>query len=69
MKKIMTLAAVLCCSMSIFGQDVPTDRNRTYRITLNNVQYAHHDEKMSAGDEGAWHPLLLPLLHNHSSFR
>ena len=46
----MTLAAVLCCSMSIFGQDVPTDRNRTYRITLNNVQYAHHDEKMSAGD-------------------
>ena len=51
MKKIMmTLAAVLCCTISIFGQDEPTDRNRTYRITLNNVQYAHHDEKMSAGD-------------------
>lgn len=51
MKKIMmTLTAVLCCTMSIFGQDEPTDRNRTYRITLNNVQYAHHDEKMSAGD-------------------
>jgi hypothetical protein len=26
------------------------DRNRTYRITLGNVQYAHHNEKMSAGD-------------------
>jgi len=49
-KSLMTFAAVFCCSMSIFGQDVPTDRNRTYRITLNNVQYAHHDEKMSAGD-------------------
>ena len=49
-KSLMTFAVVLCCSMSIFGQDVPTDRNRTYRITLNNVQYAHHDEKMSAGD-------------------
>ena len=51
MKKfVMTLAAVLCCTISIYGQEEPTDRNRTYRITLNNVQYAHHDEKMSAGD-------------------
>ena len=41
------LAAVLCCAMTVFAQ---TDRNQTYRITLNNVQYAHHDEKMSAGD-------------------
>ena len=46
-KILMTLAAVLCCAMTISAQ---TDRNRTYRITLNNVQYAHHDEKMSAGD-------------------
>lgn len=44
---LVTLAAVLCCSMTVFAQ---TDRNRTYRITLNNVQYAHHNEKMSAGD-------------------
>ena len=49
-KFMMTLAAVLCCWVSVFGQDVPTDRNKTYRITLGNVQYAHHDEKMSAGD-------------------
>ena len=48
MRKILiTLAAVLCCAMTVFAQ---SDRNRTYRITLNNVQYAHHDEKMSAGD-------------------
>ena len=44
---LVTLAAVLCCSMTVFAQ---MDRNRTYRITLNNVQYAHHNEKMSAGD-------------------
>ncbi len=46
-KFLMTLAAVLCCAMTVFGQ---ADRNQTYRITLNNVQYAHHDEHMSAGE-------------------
>ena len=49
-KILMTLAAVLCCTVYAFGQNGQEDRNRTYRITLNNVQYAHHDEKMSAGD-------------------
>ncbi len=46
-KYLLTLAAVLCCAMTVSAQ---TDRNRTYRITLGNVQYAHHDEKLSAGD-------------------
>lgn len=51
MKKILTtLAAVLCSAITISAQNVQTDRNRTYRITLGNVQYAHHNEKMSAGD-------------------
>ena len=51
MKKIlMTLAAVLCCTMTVSAQDTQEGRNRTYDITLGNVQYAHHDEKMSAGD-------------------
>ena len=51
MKKILTtLAAILCCAITISAQDVQTNRNRTYRITLGNVQYAHHNEKMSAGD-------------------
>ena len=49
-KMILTLAAVLCCTMSVSAQDTQTDRNRTYRITLGDVQYAHHDEKMTAGD-------------------
>lgn len=44
---LIMFAAVLCCVMTVSAQ---TDRNRTYRITLNNVQYAHHDEKMSADD-------------------
>ena len=48
MKKMMiTLAAVLCCAMAVWAQG---DRNRTFRITLDDVKYAHHDEKMTAGD-------------------
>lgn len=49
MKKIMmTLAAVLCCAISISAQDA--DRNRTYNIYLGHVEYAHSEEKMSAGE-------------------
>lgn len=44
---LLTLTAVLCCAMPISAQD---GRNQAYRITLGNVQYAHHDEKLSAGD-------------------
>lgn len=48
MRKILvTLAAVLCCATTVFAQ---TDRNQTYRVTLGEVKYAHHGEKMSAGD-------------------
>ena len=51
MKKIlMAAAAILCCAISISAQDAQNDRNRTYNITLGNVQYAHHDEKMSADE-------------------
>lgn len=49
-KYLMTLAAVLCCAMTVSAQGSQEGRNRTYRITLNDVQYAHHDEKMSAGE-------------------
>lgn len=49
MRKIMmTLAAVLCCTISISAQDA--DRNRTYNIYLGHVEYTHSDEKMSAGE-------------------
>ena len=47
---LITLAAVLCCAMTVSAQGSLEGRNRTYRITLNKVQYAHHNEKMSAGD-------------------
>ena len=51
MKKIiLTAMAVLCCAMTMTAQEPQTGRNSTYRITLNNVQYAHHNEKMSTGD-------------------
>jgi hypothetical protein len=32
------------------AQNVDPNRNRSYNIVLNNVQYTHHNEKMSAGD-------------------
>ena len=51
MKKIiLTAMAVLCCAMTMTAQEPQAGRNSTYRITLNNVQYAHHNEKMSTGD-------------------
>ena len=51
MKKIlMTLAAVLCCAITASAQDAQADRNKTYNIILGNVQYTHHDEKMSTGE-------------------
>ena len=47
----MTLAAIVCCAFSALAQDAQQEaRNRTYNITLGNVQYAHHDEKMSADE-------------------
>ena len=50
MKKNL-LAAFLCCTIiTTSAQDVDPDRNRTYNIVLNNVQYTHRDEKMSAGE-------------------
>lgn len=50
MVKSTLMAALLCCAINVSAQDVPSDRNRTYRITLNNIQYTHHNEKMSAGE-------------------
>lgn len=46
-KRLMMMVAVLCCIISVSAQEA---RNQIYRITLGNVQYAHHNEKMSAGD-------------------
>ena len=51
MKKFFVAAvALLYCTLTMMAQDSQTGRNRTYRITLGNVQYAHHNEKMSTGD-------------------
>lgn len=49
-RTIMTLAAVLCCAISVSAQDAPKDRNRTFRITLGNVKYTHHNDKLSTGE-------------------
>jgi len=46
----LVLAIFFFCAITVSAQEAQTGRNRTYRITLGNVQYAHHDEKMSAGE-------------------
>ena len=46
----MTLAAVLCCITIASAQNTQEGRNQVYSITLGNVQYTHHNEKMSTGE-------------------
>ena len=48
MQKIVTIVALICAIA--FQMNAQENRNQTYNITLGNVQYAHHDEKMSAGE-------------------
>ena len=48
MQKIITIVALICAIA--FQVNAQENRNQTYNITLGNVQYAHHDEKMSAGE-------------------
>ena len=51
MKKMMMAAAALCCMISVSAQDTQQEtRNKTYNVVLNKVEYAHHGEKLSAGD-------------------
>lgn len=50
LRKLWMSAIILCCVITVSAQEVQKDRNRTYRITLGNVEYAHHNEKMSAGE-------------------
>jgi len=49
-KKLITLAAFLCCTIIAWALDIQSNRNQTFDIVLGNVQYAHHNEKLSAGD-------------------
>jgi len=48
MQKIITIVALICAIA--FQVNAQENRNQTYNITLGNVQYAHHDEKISAGE-------------------
>lgn len=49
-KLVMTLAAVLCCTLTAWAQDAQVERNKKYNIVLSSSQYTHRDEKMSTGD-------------------
>ena len=46
----LVLTIFFCCAITASAQNAQEGRNRTYRITLGNVQYAHHNEKISAGE-------------------
>ncbi|MBO4592704.1 MAG: hypothetical protein J5678_00720 [Bacteroidaceae bacterium] len=46
-KILMTFAALVCCTAIMNAQQ---SRNQVYNIVLGNVQYAHHNEKVSTGD-------------------
>ena len=48
MQKIVTIVVLICAIA--FQVNAQENRNQTYNITQGNVQYAHHDEKMSAGE-------------------
>ncbi len=51
MKKILvTLAAVLCCTICISAQETQEARNKTFNITLGDIEYAHHNDELSAGE-------------------
>ena len=50
LRKLWMSAIILCSVTTVYAQEVQKDRNCTYRITLGNVEYAHHNEKMSAGE-------------------
>ena len=50
LRKLWMSAVILCCVITVSAQEVQKDRNRTYRITLGEVEYAHHNEKMSTGE-------------------
>jgi len=41
---------MLFITTTIWAQEVQTDRNQKYYITLGKVDYPHHGEKMSAGE-------------------
>ena len=40
----------LLVTTTMWAQEVQTDRNQKYNITLGKVDYPHHGEKMSAGE-------------------
>ena len=64
-KLVMTLAAVLCCTLTVSAQDAQVVRNKKYNIVLNSSQYTHRDDKMSTGE--AVSKILTGVLTGKSS--
>ena len=65
----MAVAAMMCLATLGANAQDPQDsqeaRNQTYSVTLGDVQYAHHNEKMSAGE--AVGKVLTGVLAGHEA--
>ena len=48
MKRILLAAALVC--IAALNINAEENRNQAYSVTLGNVQYAHHNEKMGTGE-------------------
>ena len=49
-KLFLVSLLTLLVTTNMWAQEVQTDRNQKYNITLGKVDYPHHGEKMSAGE-------------------
>ena len=49
-KLFLVSLLTLLVTTTMWAQEVQTDRNQKYNITLGKVDYPHHGEKMSAGE-------------------
>ena len=59
---LFTLAAIICCSILTSAQE---DRNPTYIIVLENVQYTHSGERQSTGE--SVHKIMTALATGKTS--
>ena len=50
LKRMMMLAVLLCCVLSLTAQEDQWERNRVYNIMLGTIRYTHHDERMTPGN-------------------
>ncbi len=46
LKRMMMLAVLLCCAISLTAQEEQVERNQVYNIMLGTIRYTHHNEQL-----------------------